>query len=304
MTAKHTLLLGAHLSVAGGLEQALIAGAQIGCTAIQIFTKSNRQWRAKPITSAEAALFHATQQLAGVELVGAHASYLINLAAPNHETQNKSVTGLAIELQRCEQLQIPYLILHPGNNLRTPDDAVARLIATNLDHALTASPGHTKLLLENMAGQGNTTGYQFAQLAAIYRHSKHKTRLGICLDTCHAWAAGYDWSTPAGYHALWQEFTQQLDLDLLKFIHLNDSKQPLNSRIDRHEHIGHGQIGLAAFKLLMNDQRFWHIPKILETPKDSLQDDVRNLSTLVNLLTPAHAALIKSLKLADYLKTP
>ncbi|HLB40318.1 MAG TPA: deoxyribonuclease IV [Candidatus Babeliales bacterium] len=303
MSKPAPLLLGAHLSISGGLEQALITGAQIGCTAIQIFTKSNRQWQARPITAAAAALFQRTQEISGVQVVGAHASYLINLAAPNLAIQHKSVTGLAVELQRCTQLQIPYLILHPGNGLGLTDPECARLIATNIDHALAASPGQTKILLENMAGQGTSFGTHFNQLAAIYQHVKHKARVGFCLDTCHAWAAGYDWSTPAGYDALWRDFTQNLNLAQLHFIHLNDSKQPLGSQVDRHEHIGQGQIGLAAFKLLMNDQRFWHIPKILETPKaHDVADDVKNLTTLVNLLTPANAALIRTLKLAEYLK--
>lgn len=303
MPTKHQLLLGAHMSIAGGLEQAIIRGDSIGCTAIQIFTKSNRQWHAKKITTDEALLFKATFKNSSVKSIAAHASYLINIGAPNHETNHKSLNSLITELQRCELLQIPYLILHPGNGLGTPDKACWELIARNINHALSESPGKTILLLENTAGQGHNTGYKFEQLAAIIAQVKHSERIGVCLDTCHAYAAGYDLSTTDGYAQTWAEFKKHLGYKLLKFIHVNDSKQAIGSRVDRHEHIGKGKIGNLGFKLLFNDPHLFDIPKVLETPQtDGLQEDVRNMQTIVNLLENKNLNLLENLKLAEYLK--
>lgn len=303
MPTKHQLLLGAHMSIAGGLEQAIMRGDSIGCTAIQIFTKSNRQWHAKEITATDALLFQTTFKNSNIKYIAAHASYLINIGAPNHETNHKSLKSLITELQRCELLQIPYLILHPGNGLGLPDAECWKLIAQNINHALSNSPGKTILLLENTAGQGHNTGYKFEQLAAIIAQVKDQARIGVCLDTCHAYAAGYDLSTTEGYANTWKEFKKHLGYKLLKFIHVNDSKQTIGARVDRHEHIGMGKIGQLGFKLLFNDPHLFDIPKVLETPQaQELIDDIHNMQTIVNLLETKNHDLLKNLKLAEYLK--
>ncbi len=303
MSTKHKLLLGAHMSIAGGLEQAIIRGDSIGCTAIQIFTKSNRQWHAKEITTDDALLFQTTFKNSGIKYIAAHASYLINIGAPNHEINHKSLKSLITELQRCELLQIPYLILHPGNGLGTPEAECLKLIAQNINSALGSTTGKTSLLLENTAGQGRNTGYKFEQLATIISQIKDQSRIGICFDTCHAYAAGYDLSTTEGYEKTWAEFRKHLGYKLLKFIHVNDSKQALDSRVDRHEHIGAGKIGKLGFKLLFNDPHLFDIPKVLETPQtQELVDDVHNMQIIVNLLETKHHDLLKNLKLAEYLK--
>lgn len=303
MPTKHQLLLGAHMSIVGGLEQAIIRGNSIGCTAIQIFTKSNRQWHAKEITTDDALLFQTTFKNSGIKYIAAHASYLINIGAPNHEINHKSLKSLITELQRCELLQIPYLILHPGNGLGTPEAECLKLIAQNINIALSDSPSKTILLLENTAGQGHNTGFKFEQLADIIAQVKDQSRIGVCLDTCHAYAAGYDLSTTEGYEKTWAEFRKHLGYRLLKFIHVNDSKQALDSRVDRHEHIGAGKIGKLGFKLLFNDAHLFDVPKVLETPQtQKLVDDVNNMQIIVNLLETKHHDLLKNLKLAEYLK--
>ena len=303
MSTKHRLLLGAHMSIAGGLEQAIIRGDSIGCTAIQIFTKSNRQWHAKEITDADALLFQTTFKNSGIIYIAAHASYLINIGTPNHEINQKSVTSLITELQRCEILQIPYLILHPGNGLGMSEAECLKLIAQNINTALSISAGKTILLLENTAGQGHNTGYKFEQLATIINQVANQSRIGICLDTCHAYAAGYDLSTTDGYMHTWKEFKKHLGYKLLKFIHINDSKQTLGSRVDRHEDIGVGKIGHKGFELLFNDPHLFDIPKVLETPQTiELKDDIRNMQTIVNLLEAKNKNLLLGLKLKKYLK--
>jgi deoxyribonuclease-4 len=280
---KLPLLLGAHISIEGGFDKAIIRGESIGCSAIQIFTKSNRQWFAKPLADIAIATFKTTLQQSSIAAVVAHAAYLINIGSSNTEIRKKSTLSLIEELQRCHALDLPYLILHPGTNDQ-PD--CHTLIAQQLNYALDATPDSTILLLETMAGQGRNTCYRFEQLARIYEKSHHQKRLGICFDTCHTFAAGYDLRTEESYQATWQTFDTILGLNLLKVIHINDSKKPLGSRIDRHTHIAQGELTASSFTLLMNDQRFFHIPKILETPKDSLFDDWTNIKTLVNLITP------------------
>jgi len=282
---KQRLVLGAHMSISGGLEQSVLRGESIGCTTIQIFTKSNRQWKARPLKSEEIELFKKTAQESSINPIVAHTSYLINIGAADKEIQKKSKDSLQQELVRCEQLEIPYLVLHPGSYTNGTETTCLETIAHTLNDIFADTPGKTMILLENMPGQGSTVGRSFEQLATIYEQSTYQKRLGICFDTCHAFAAGYDFRTEEGYKSLWETFDTILGLNLLKCIHLNDSKKNLGSRVDRHEHIGKGNIDLEAFKFLMNDQRFFDTAKIIETPKNDLTDDKKNLETLIKLLS-------------------
>lgn len=285
---SHKLLLGAHMSISGGLEKAIERGESIGCTAIQIFTKSNRQWHAKKLTQDQIDLFIKTARSSSITAIVAHASYLINVGSPSIQVSNKSTTALALELERCELLKIPTLVLHPGSSLGGDETECLERIAENLDRAFEAMQGETKIALETMAGQGSGTCHTFEHIAYIYKQSSHKKRLGVCFDTCHAFSSGYDISTREGYEQTWKQFDDAIGIDKLLAIHVNDSKKPLNARVDRHEHIGKGKIGLEAFRLLFNDKRFYDIPKILETPKDAdLAEDRHNMDTLESLLSSA-----------------
>lgn len=279
-----TLIYGAHMSIAGGLEKAILKGQSIGCTAIQIFTKNNRRWQAKKLNSTEINLFKTTKDKSSIKTVVAHAGYLINIGSSITAVQEQSVVSLAEELQRCTLLDIPYLVLHPGTSTG-PDFATSiNTIIKNLDNVFDHNQGNTVILLENMTGQDSTFGTTFEQLSLICNALQNKKRIGICFDTCHAWASGYDFSTKTSYELMWEKFDWTIGLEYLKVIHVNDSKKPYHSQIDRHEAIGSGTIGLEAFKLIMNDERFDQIPKILETPKVSLDDDLHNLKILETLV--------------------
>lgn len=282
---KRRLLLGAHMSIAGRFENAIEQGTSLGCTTIQLFTKSNRQWAAKPITQEEADTFRAAVKNSDIAPVVAHATYLINIGSPDPEIQQKSIKAVIDELGRCDQLGIPYLVLHPGSHVDSGEETCLERIARNLDTILESAPGETKILLETMAGQGSTVCYAFEQIATIRRLSHNKHRIGVCFDTCHAFAAGYDFTTPEGYETMWQEFDKSIGLEHLYVIHVNDSMKDLDCRVDRHADIGKGKIGSEAFALLFNDPRFFDIPKILETPKEELADDERNMRTIIGLLT-------------------
>ncbi len=284
---KHTLLLGAHMSIAGGIDQAIHRGESIDCTTIQIFTKSNRQWFAKKLTEESIVAFkEAFKQSTTIKSVVAHASYLINLGSPNKETNKKSIKAVSEELQRCNLLEIPYLIIHPGSHLQSGEKLCLQKIADNLNTILSKDKGKTMILLENMAGQGTNIGYTFEHIAELYQQSAFKKKIGVCFDTCHAFAAGYDFRNEKAYEKMLKELDAILGLKLLKVIHINDSKKELGSRIDRHEDIGKGKLGLEAFRLIFNDKRFFDIPKILETPKDDLRDDVRNMKIIKKLISP------------------
>lgn len=284
---KYTLLLGAHMSIAGGLEQAIIRGESIGCSAIQLFTKSNRQWKAKELSQNNIDLFKQTVRESSIkkEHIVAHATYLINLGSTDADINKKSIAALKEEIERCNALHIPYLVLHPGSSQTTDVAKVLDTIAENLDAVFQSTPGNTMILLETMAGQGTSVCYKLEHLAYIYKKSAFKNRLGVCLDTCHIFAAGYDFRTQETYDAFWTAFDQIVGIDVLKIMHINDSKKELGSRVDRHENIGNGKIGLAGFELLFNDERFFTIPKILETPKDSIEEDIRNMNVIKKLLS-------------------
>jgi deoxyribonuclease-4 len=282
---KKKLLLGAHMSIAGGLSEALTRGASINCTAVQIFTKSNRQWAPKELAQEEIDLFIETQKETGIVQVLAHASYLINMGSPDPDIHRKSVIAATKELKICEDLKIPFLVIHPGSyTTSTPEQAIIA-IAQGIEKILHHVPGSSMILLETMAGQGTVVGRTFKELAAIRELISDKHRVGICLDTCHVFAAGYNLATEADYVSLWKDFDTTIGLSHLKAFHLNDSKKECGSCVDRHEDIGKGEIGLEGFRLLMNDERFFSVPKILETPKADLVDDAKNMATLKQLLS-------------------
>ncbi len=279
-------LLGAHMSIAGGVDKALLLGKKVACAAIQIFTKSSRQWAAKSYAKEEIQSFAQNQKETGIKIVVAHDSYLLNLGSPDNALRNKSVGAFADELERCEMLAIPYLIAHPGAHMGAGEEAGIKTIARSLDEVHRACAGYgVKVALEITAGQGSNLGYRFGQIGRIIDSVKDSDRVRVCFDTEHAFAAGYDIRTPQGYEQTFAEFDEEIGLERLAAFHLNDSKKELNSRVDRHEHIGKGQLGIEAFRLLLNDRRFWGLPMCLETPKGpDLKEDRVNLRLLHSLL--------------------
>lgn len=283
MTIKKELLLGAHVSIAGGIENSIKEGTELGCTVIQIFTKNNRQWSFRVFSDDEIEVFRKAQQKSPIQIVVSHASYLINLGSSKKEVQDRSREALTAELTRCHQLKIPYLVLHPGSCLGLEEHCCIEQIANNLSRALEQADSNVIIALENMAGQGSSTGRTLEQLAAIRKAVTHKKHIGFCFDTCHGFAAGYDLRTEKSYRTFWTQFDTILGLENLKIMHLNDSKNKLDSHIDRHEDIGKGEIGLQTFRFIMNDSNLAKIPKIIETPKESLADHVRNLMVLRKL---------------------
>lgn len=281
---KKNPLLGAHMSIAGGVKNALIEGESIGCTAIQIFTASNRQWSFNPLKEEDVQAYLAYKKTSPLQSVISHGSYLINLGSPEPDIAQKSMRALKAELLRCHQLDIPYAVIHPGARLTSSEQECLEKIAHNIDIILADTP-KTMVLLENTAGQGSNVGYTFEQLAFLLKKIHHQSRVGICFDTCHAFVAGYDFTSKESYESMWNDFDSIIGLEKLKAIHLNDSKKGIGSHVDRHEGIGQGAIGLQGFEYIMNDDRFIHIPKILETPKEKdLAEDVRNLEVLRSLI--------------------
>ena len=279
-------LLGAHMSIAGGVGNALLDGKKVDCDAIQIFTKSSRQWAAKPYTKEEIAQFHANRKETGIASVVAHDSYLLNLGSPDAGLRKRSVAGFIDELERCEVLGVTNLIAHPGAHVGAGEAEGIKTIAKSLDEVHKACPGYkAKVTLEITAGQGSNLGYRFEQIGAIFDATKEDDRLRVCFDTEHAFAAGYDFRTKDGYERTFSEFNGAIGLERLAAFHLNDSKKEFHSRVDRHEHIGKGFIGVEAFRLLMNDKRFWGLPMCLETPKGpDLKEDRENLTLLRSLI--------------------
>jgi len=279
--------LGSHVSIAGGLDKAPLRGKQVGCDTIQVFTKSNRQWRAKRLSDREVEAFKVSLAATGIGPVVAHDCYLVNLAASRRAVWRKSVAAFRVELKRAERLGIPYLVTHPGSHAGAGEAEGMRRVAEALNVLHAALPRYrVRILLETTAGQGSSLGYRFEQLAAILAEVEQAGRVGICLDTCHVFAAGYDIRTPDGYRNTLKELDAYLGIERLQAMHLNDSKGGLGSRVDRHEHIGEGRLGLAAFRHLVNDPRLRQVPMILETPKDDdfVTADRRNLARLRRLL--------------------
>lgn len=283
MTNTETLI-GAHVSISGGLYHAVDRGEKIGCNAIQIFTKNQVQWKAKPLLHHEIERFVRSATGSSIRSVLAHGSYLINLGSPEREGLEKSRLAFLEEIDRAELLKIPYLIFHPGSHKGTGDETGLRLIAESLNFIHHQRPArYVKLLLETTSGQGTNLGYSFEQLRQIIDMVEDPSRIGVCLDTCHIFAAGYDIRTRSSYERVMEKFDRAIGLVLLCAIHLNDSRKELGSRIDRHECIGEGQIGLDGFRFIMNDIRLKKIPKILEIPGD-LEIFKINLDLLKSLI--------------------
>ena len=279
-------LLGAHMSIAGGLHLAFTRIRKVKGEALQIFLRNQRQWKSPPLTSEMIEVFRLEWEKNQRIVVAAHDSYLINLAAPDQTTVEQSVSAFTDELVRAAALQIPFLITHPGSHRGLGVQAGLKRFVRNLDSAITLSRTSTvSILIETTAGQGTNLGSQFEEIAFILSESQYGDRLGVCFDTSHAFAAGYDLRTPETYEKTLSLFDRVVGLQRLKFFHLNDSKRPLASRVDRHEHIGKGEIGLEGFRLLLNDPRFQNHPMVLETPKGKdLKEDKANLKTLRSLI--------------------
>lgn len=262
-------ILGSHLSIAGGYYKAVESAHAVGCDCVQIFTKNNNQWRAKEITAAEVDRFRASLVEKKIAHPLSHASYLINLASPDEELWRKSVDSLVVELQRADQLGIPYVVVHPGSHTTASEEEGIALIVKALDEIASRTQTLAAIpLLENVAGQGSNLGWKFEQLGAMLAGVKDKSRLGVCFDTCHAFAAGYPLGTAPEFKSTWNQFDTAVGIGLIKAFHLNDSKRELGSRVDRHEHIGEGALGLEPFRLLLADKRFRQIPMYLETAKE------------------------------------
>jgi deoxyribonuclease-4 len=281
------LLLGTHVSVAGGIYTAFERATQAGCTTMQVFVKNASQWKAKPLSDQDIQSYKTASAGATVSPVVAHAAYLINLCAVQPQTLERSRDAYEEELRRCEDLEIMGLVVHPGAHLGAGEEAGLQGIADSLNDIHARTPGfRTLTLLETTAGQGTTLGSTFAQLRRILDGITNPERIGICLDTCHVFASGRDIRTPDGWELMIREFDRTLGLERRMVIHVNDSKKDLGSHVDRHEHIGLGRIGLEGFRFLMNDGRLAGIPKILETEKsEDMHEDRENMERLRSLVT-------------------
>ena len=278
--------LGAHMSISGGLYKAIQRIQKVGGTALQIFSKNQRQWRVPSLTEESIQAFKEEWQKWGRYPVAVHTSYLINLAAKNRDILKKSISAFADELKRAALLGIPFVIIHPGSHGGEGVKTGLKKVVQSLDRSLELSETtEVMILLETTAGQGTNLGASFEELAFILEKSKYQEKLGVCVDTAHIFAAGYDLRTPTAYARTFDLLEKNIGLSRVRFFHLNDSRTALGSRKDRHEHIGQGQIGLAGFKLLLNDPRFQDHPMVLETPKGKdLLEDIENLKVLNSLL--------------------
>jgi deoxyribonuclease-4 len=282
-------LLGAHMSISGGLERAFLRGKNTGCRAIQIFTRNPTQWKAKPLSSKDIEAFKKARRQTSIEPVSAHDSYLINLASPRSDIREKSLIALAEEMDRADALGIPYLVMHPGAHLGEGEKIGLRRISEGLNSLLERrADAAVKILLETTAGQGTNLGYRFEHLAEIFYHTGAQGDLGICLDTCHLFAAGYDFRTPPTYSCLMQDLDSTIGLGRLKVVHVNDAKKGLGSKVDRHAHPGRGFIGKTAFSLFLQDPLLKDLPFLIETPKGRNQAgedwDAVNLRYLESLM--------------------
>jgi deoxyribonuclease-4 len=276
-------LLGAHLSIAGGLHKALYRARDLACTALQVFTKNTSTWKERNLSAGEIDRFKTAVADTRITRIAAHTSYLINLASPDHKKQALSAAALRQELLRSSQLSVPFVVLHPGAYVEGRASAGIHRISEHINRVLSALPANgPRLLLETTAGQGTNLGHRFEQLAAMIARIERRDKIGVCLDTSHIFAAGYDIRTPTSYMTTMASFDAVIGMHNLQWVHLNDTKKGLNSRVDRHAHIGEGHIGIEAFRMIMNDQRFRRVPKVIETPKlkDADRWDKKNLEVL------------------------
>lgn len=281
-------LFGSHLSIAGGYFKAVEAAGRLGMDTVQIFTKNNNQWRAKELTDEDIRLFREALAENGLTCPCAHDSYLINLASPKEELRQKSLDAFVIELERAEALGLAGVVMHPGSYVDGTEEGGLELIAAALDEAHRRTSGfQVETWIETTAGQGTNLGHRFEHLAYLLDNVAESDRLGVCVDTCHIFAAGYPLETPEEYKATFDEFDDVIGIPRIRAFHLNDSKKPLGSRVDRHDHIGEGCLGLEPFRHVVNDKRFASLPMYLETKKeqrDGEEMDAVNLRTLKSLL--------------------
>jgi deoxyribonuclease-4 len=286
--------LGAHLSIAGGLPRAVDRAEASGCRALQIFTKSAGQWRARELPAEEIALFRRRVRQTKIRPVVAHNSYLINLASADAALRRQSIGALRDELDRAESLGLDGLVMHPGSYTSGTERGGLQLIADGLATVLESRPGgRTRVLLEHTAGQGTNLGHRFEHLAEIIDLLGGSPRVGVCLDTCHLLTAGYDICSEDGYRETFRQFGRIVGFARLKAFHLNDSKKPCGSRVDRHEHIGQGCLGIEPFRRILNDPRFARLPMLLETPK--LDTPASRRASDVDPLDRMNLALLESL---------
>jgi deoxyribonuclease-4 len=277
--------IGAHESVAGGLHTAFGRGQTDGCESLQIFTGFNTRWAPRQIDDVEASLFRSEAAAFGLPLVS-HCCYLINLASPDEELWQRSIAALVEEMERCELLGIPFAVLHPGSHMARGEGAGLGRAGRALGEAHRRTPGFSvQILLENTAGQGSNLGYRFAHLGRLLHETHQGHRLGVCVDTCHGHAAGYDLASAEGYGRATEELEREVGLDTVQVFHLNDCRRPRGSRVDRHASVGDGTLGRAAFRRLVNDPRFCHVPGIVETPPepDGSSSFARNIRALKGL---------------------
>jgi deoxyribonuclease-4 len=283
-------LFGSHLSVAGGLHLAPLKAREYGFESVQLFTKAPSQWAAKPISDEDAALFRRTMRQSKLKKPTVHDSYLINLASPDEALWRRSIEAFVDEVQRADKIGAAYLVTHPGAHLDSGEDTGLAKVANALDEVQHRCPGvKVQILLEITAGQGSSLGHRFEHLARILELVAEPKRIGVCFDTCHAFASGYALAPESEYHATMRKFDRLIGVSRIKVFHLNDSKKERGSRVDRHEHIGRGCLGLEPFRLVVNDSRFRNRPMILETAKEVIPDlgdmDAVNLGILRGLIT-------------------
>jgi len=282
-------LFGAHMSIAGGYHNALLQAQARGCDCVQLFTHAPNQWNGRDLSEEEVRLFRRALRQTRLRQPTAHDCYLTNLASPDEALYHRSMETFLVELRRAERLGLRYLVMHPGAHLDSGEEAGLARVAAALDEIHGRLPTcKVRVLLETTAGQGSTLGHRFEHLARIFSLVSQADRLGVCFDTCHVFAAGYALSPAAEYKATMRAFERTIGLSLLRVFHVNDSLKPWGSRVDRHAHIGRGEMGLEPFRLLVNDQRFRNRPMILETPKAAEEEgdmDAVNLATLRGLVT-------------------
>ncbi|MDH3976266.1 MAG: deoxyribonuclease IV [Deltaproteobacteria bacterium] len=284
MAQEH--LLGAHMSISGGIDLAIDRGEQVGCHVMQVFTKNSNQWQGKALEESVIESYKSKLEKSPVSEVIAHDSYLINLASPEKEMRQRSFDAFLDEMERCRKLGISSLVMHPGSHKGAGEEGGLKIITEEFNELLAMTDGWgVHIVVETTAGQGTNLGYRFEHIASIIDGVKEKDRIKVCFDTCHVFAAGYDLSTEEGYYETMERFESLIGLDRLAAFHINDSKKALGSRVDRHEHLGKGELGETPFRLIMNDPRFAGIPKILETPKGKeMEEDKVNLAYLRNLV--------------------
>jgi deoxyribonuclease-4 len=276
-------LLGAHMPTAGGLGGAVRSGAAIGCSAIQVFTSSPRMWKSSPASEEKKKDLDAARKETGISTLVSHDTYLVNLCHVDDEISHKSLATLTDEMVRCSAYEIPFVVSHMGSfGAQEPAVALKRIAEATLK-ILDTTPPNVTLCMETMAGQGSSANSRFEELAIILEHCKSPDRLAVCLDTCHIFAAGYDIRTEETYDATFKEFERVIGIDKLKVIHCNDSKKPFASRVDRHADIGQGEIGLTAFRCLVNDPRFTNTPILIETP-EAEEGHAKNIAKLKSLI--------------------